>query len=166
MVTMENISWYVCLAKKSIYPVIVIASLSSCASANKDIGSKYRDDEQCSVTMILDSYNNSIKHDIAELLTLDAVSISQEIDNDLLFNIHNVQNCAVLLSANQLENGEPVAACDVFKLSVTFDGLLTVLNEINECKTGGCDSERTLENKEVISLQKERLDMLTEQCSR
>ena len=156
------------LSSSRIRVVFFIIALFPCLSCTADaITDKHESESVCvAIEQLLDSLDIFINDKMSVLLAQSTDEIADEVTPELLGDLTQLISCSNNLTALELRNKTTInrERCDPFPISVSLSGLKESLKEVAECRVLECNPDKITLKREVIQLQTNRLEILSEKC--
>ena len=146
--------------------VFFIIALFPCLSCTADAMSDKHESVCVAIEQLLDPLDIFINDKMSVLLAQSTHEIADEVTPELLGDLTQLISCSNNLTALELRNKTTInrERCDPFPISVSLSGLKESLKEVAECRVLECNPDKITLKKEVIQLQTNRLEILSEKC--
>ena len=146
--------------------VFFIIALFPCLSCTADAMSDKHESVCVAIEQLLDPLDIFINDKMSVLLAQSTHEIADEVTPELLGDLTKLISCSNNLTALELRNKTTInrERCDPFPISVSLSGLKESLKEVAECGVLECNPDKITLKKEVIQLQTNRLEILSEKC--
>ena len=154
------------LSYSKIRVVFFITALFPCLSCTADAITDKHESVCVAIEQLLDPLDIFINDKMSVLLAQSTHEIADEVTPELLGDLTQLISCSNNLTALELRNKTTInrERCDPFPISVSLSGLKESLKEVSECRVLECNPDKITLKKEVIQLQTNRLEILSEKC--
>ena len=154
------------LSYSKIRVVFFITALFPCLSCTADAITDKHESVCVAIEQLLDPLDIFINDKMSVLLAQSTDEIADEVTPELLGDLTQLISCSNNLTALELRNKTTInrKRCDPFPISVSLSGLKESLKEVAECRVLECNPDKITLKREVIQLQTNRLEILSEKC--